>query len=348
MGVVRREEDTVMSRKEPAGQTTMVLARRVRIRQLQIAVAVADHGSLLQASLSLGISQPSVTKVITGIEEILGVTIFDRLPRGVLPNEFGKAFIASARRIVAEINRVETNITQIAEGHSGALAIGALPSAASGLLPAILPNFRQAYPGIAVSLTEGTTDKLLPALQAGSLDLVAGRLYETEAKDDLRREVFYNEPLALMCRAGHPILRHQRIDKEHIQRFEFALPAFSQRLSQDVERAISEAALVPRLPLRSTSLACIREYVLGGDALTILPRLMMVGDLMRGDMAVVPFVLHRQERPAGIITLRHRQMSTAQKTFIGVMRSYLRESVHAELLDGNSQPSGEMRSCVSA
>lgn len=326
----------------------MMLARRLRIRQLQIAVAVADQGSLLKAALTLGVSQPSVTKVITGIEEMLGVTIFDRLPRGVVPNEFGKAFLASARRIVAEISRVETNIAEIADGHAGTLVIGALPSAASGLLPAILPRFRQAYPGIAVSLIEGATDKLLLALQSGSLDLIAGRLYETEVKDDLRREVFYNEPLALMCRSGHPILRQKPVDKDQIERFEFALPAFSQRLSQDVEGAIAAADLTPGLPLRSTSLACIREYLLGGDALTVLPRLMMVGDLMRGEIAVVPFDLPRQERPAGVITLRHRPMSTAQKAFISVMRSYLRESVHAEFVEGAPPTAMEMRSCVSA
>lgn len=336
-----------MGKTETAGRIAMALAGRIRLRQLQIAVAVDDHGSLLQASLALGISQPSVTKVITGIEEILGVTIFDRLPRGVHPNAFGKAFVASARRILAEINQVETDIMQIAEGHAGSLAIGVLPTAAAGLLPAILPRFRQAYPGIAVSLTAGTTDKLLPDLQAGGLDLIAGRLYETEVRDDLHREVVYNEPLAIMCRTGHPLLRQPTVSKAAVERYEFALPAFTQRLSQDVERAIAETDLKVSLPLRSTSLACIREYVLGGDALTVLPRLMMVGDLVRGDIAVVPFELCRQDRPAGIITLRHRRMSKAQKAFIDVMRSYLRESVHAEIVGDSAVPPAEMRCCVS-
>lgn len=322
-----------MGGKVKATRSPMMLARRVRIRQLQIVVAVADHGSLLQAALHLGVNQPSITKMITSVEEIIGVQIFDRLPRGVMPNEFGKAFIASARRILAEIDRVETDIAQIADGRSGALAIGALPTAAAGLLPAVLPRFRQAYSGIAVSLIDGTTNKLLPALQAGALDLVAGRLYETETKDDLRREVLYNEPLAIICRAGHPILRREMLEKEHIEACEFALPSPTQRLSQDVERAIAETGLTIGLPLRSTSLPCIREYVLGGDALTILPRLMVVGDLLRGTMDIVPFALRRQERPAGVITLRHRQISTAQKAFLDVLRDYLRDSAHVEAVD---------------
>ncbi len=337
-----------MTRREPGGHITKALAHRVRVRQLQIAVAVADRGSLLQASLALGISQPSVTKVITGIEEILGVSIFDRLPRGVHLNEFGKAFVASARRILAEIDHVESDIMQIAEGQAGTLAIGALPTAAAGLLPAILPKFRQAYPGIAVNVTAGRTDKLLPDLHSGSLDLIIGRLYEVETRDDLNREVIYNEPLALMCRAGHPILQQTPVEKSDFEHFEFALPAFAQRLSQDVEDVVSQAGIAIALPMRSTSLACIREYVLGGDVLTILPRLMMVGDLIRGDVAVVPFALPRQERPAGIITLRHRQMSKAQKTFIEVMRSYLRKSVHAEFIGKKSPQIDEMRCCVGA
>lgn len=309
---------------------TPMLAKRARLRQFQIVVTVADKGSLLQAALALGISQPSVTKAVTAVEEIVGTPIFDRLPRGVIPNEFGKAFISGARRIIAETARVETDIVRISEGLSGSLEIGSLTTAAAGLLPAVLPRFRQLYPDISVSVTDGHTDGLLPILQTGGLDLIVGRLYETDVKDDLRREVLYNEPLGIICRSGHPLLDRLAVERFDIENSEFALPSSAQRVSQDVDRAIQESQLSIGPPLRSSSLTFIREYILAGDALTILPRMMLVGDLMRASLEVVPYPLAQLDRPAGVIMLRHRQMSMAQKAFVGVLRDYLRSSTHAE------------------
>src|SRR5690348_16656976 len=101
----------------------------LRLRQVRAVLAIAEQGSLLKAARALGTSQPAVTKVLREVEDAVGVPIFDRLPRGVLPNDYGRAFIARARRAPGEIDGVADDIARIADGQAGTIVVGALPSA---------------------------------------------------------------------------------------------------------------------------------------------------------------------------------------------------------------------------
>jgi LysR family pca operon transcriptional activator len=207
--------------------------------------------------------------------------------------------------------------------------VGALPSAASGLMPGALAGFRRAHPAMAVRVVHGRSDQLLPQLEAGGLDLVVGRLYETQVPDDFHREVLYDEPISILGRAGHPVLRKASISAADIGAFDLLLPSLEQRVGQDVERAIAAIRLEPRQPpLRSTSLSFIREMLLGSDALAVLSRTMLAGDLLRRTVRLVPLALPTPPRPAGVITLRHRRRSPGVEALVRSLRQYIR-TLHA-------------------
>ncbi|HEX2114308.1 MAG TPA: LysR substrate-binding domain-containing protein [Alphaproteobacteria bacterium] len=298
----------------------------LRLRHFRVVGAIAEHGSLLKAARALGTSQPAVTKVLREVEEAVGVPIFDRLPRGVMANDYGRAFIARVRRILGEIDRVGDDLARVADGQAGTIVVGALPSAASGLMPGSLARFRRAHPAIVVRVVHGRSDQLLPQLEAGSLDVVVGRLYEPQAPDDFRREVLYDEPISILCRAGHPILKRGAVTPAEIATFDLLLPSLEQRVGQDVERAVAALGFEPaRPPLRSTSLSFIREMLLGSDSLAVLSRMMLAGDLLRKTVRIVPTAIQTPSRPAGLITLRHRRRSPGLDALAKTLRLYIRE-----------------------
>jgi LysR family pca operon transcriptional activator len=298
----------------------------LRLRQFRAVLAIAEQGSLLRAARALGTSQPAVTKVLREVEAAVGMPLFDRLPRGVRPNDYGRAFIARARRVLAEVERVGDDLGRVADGQAGTLVVGALPSAASGLMPGSLARFRRAHSGMVVRVVHGRSDQLLPQLEAGSLDLVVGRLYEPQAPDDFRREVLYDEPISILCRAGHPVLKKTSPSPADIAAFDLLLPSLEQRVGQDVERAIAALGLDPaRPPLRSTSISFIREMLLGGDSLAILSRMMLAGDLLRKTVRIVPLAMPAPSRPAGVITHRHRRHAPALDALVKSLRLYIRE-----------------------
>jgi LysR family transcriptional regulator, pca operon transcriptional activator len=298
----------------------------LRLRQLRVVLAIAEQGSVLKGARALGTSQPAVTRALREVEDAVGVPLFDRLPRGVMPNEYGRALVVRARRVLGEIERVGDDFARIADGQAGAIVVGALPSAASGLMPGSLAQFRRVHPSMVVRVVHGRSDQLLPQLEAGSLDVVVGRLYERQAPDDFHREVLYDEPISILCRAGHPVLKRASPGPADIAAFDLLLPSLEQRVGQDVERAIAALGLEPvRPPLRSTSLSFIREMLLGSDSLAILSRMMLAGDLLRRTVRIVPLAVPTPTRPAGLITLRHRRRSPALGALVTTLRLYIRE-----------------------
>jgi LysR family pca operon transcriptional activator len=310
------------------------LAQRLRIRQLQVVVAIAEQRSLLAASRALGISQPALSKALQEIEEALGVRIFDRMSRGVAPNAYGQAILIRARTVLAELNRIGDDLVQIAQQSAGTVVIGALPTAAAGILPATLGRLRSRHPRLGIKVLQGRTHELLPLLESGGLDAVVGRLYAPDTPDDFHREVLYEEPISVLARAGHPIFEGGLDLAEALRAADLVLPSLEQRVGQEVDGILN--AFGDRLPkplLRASSLSFIRELILSGDALAILPRLTMAGDLLRGTIRVVPVEIQTPRRPAGLITLRHRARSPGLTALEAVLREYLAAARSTGLFD---------------
>lgn len=306
---------------------------RTRLRHLQMIIAIAEHGSILSAAHALGLSQPAISKALQEVEDILGVRLFDRMPRGVVINLYGKSLLERSRLIVAELERLVDDIGRMRDGASGTVVLGALPTAAAGILPVALRRLKASHPGLDVRVIQARTTELLPQLESGRLDLIVGRLYEVEGAHDLRYEVLYHEPISVLARAEHPILVSGDASLEAVSRYEMVLPSLEHRLGQEVDdMLVGSGVQVSPNCLRSSSTSLIRELLLSGDTLAILPRMMMCGDLLRGLIKVVPLALSSGVRPAGVITLRHRERLAAVDALIGCLKEYAAELRNTGLL----------------
>jgi LysR family transcriptional regulator, pca operon transcriptional activator len=122
------------------------LDQRLRLHFLRAVDAIERHGSLLKASAALGVSQPAFTKSLHELEDILQLRLFHRHPCGVSSTEAGTVFVRSARRILAELRRLDEDLDLLSSPGGGALALGALPVAAAGVLPGVLTRLKAAYP----------------------------------------------------------------------------------------------------------------------------------------------------------------------------------------------------------
>ncbi|GLK85637.1 LysR substrate-binding domain-containing protein [Ancylobacter defluvii] len=310
------------------------LSSRLKLRQIEIVIAVAEQGSFLAASHQLELSQPAVSKAVQEIEAILGQPIFDRVPRGVLINPFGKAVVERGRAMLSLVERLGDDVVLIEQGLAGTLVIGALPTAASSVLPAALGRLRATNPDLNIRIVQGRTVELMPQLESGKLDIIVGRLYEAETSQDVQRETIYHEPISMIVRADHPLLKHGKVDVETLARYGLVLPSLEQRLGQEVDSVLAYSNLLPSTPpLRSTSLSFIRELILSSDFVTVLPRLMLAGDLTRGAVHLLPVALVSVSRPAGIVSLRHRRRPASVAALITALREHLRELQKTGLLD---------------
>ncbi len=300
------------------------LGQKLRLQHLRAVDAIEKYGSLLKAAAALGLSQPALTKSLHEAEDILQLRLFDRHPRGVRPTEAGSVFVRSARRILAELRRLDEELDELTSFGGGILALGALPVAATGVLPGVLTRLRASHPRIKVRLQQGRLEELQPLLASGEIELIVGRLYEPAVPDGYKREPLWTEPISILARAGHPIF-FEAVTVDALRRHDLALPTITQRVGQEIEHLLSLLGIDPASSLRSSSYGFIREMLHGTDMLSVMPRLMMVGDLLRGTLRVVPLPIPVPDRPAGLIQLRGRSLSGAGQAFAACLRIYVAE-----------------------
>lgn len=178
---------------------------------LAIFRAVAEEASVTRAAQRLQRVQSNVTTRIRQLEDELGVALFSRDGKRMLLTEQGRAYLAYAERLLA----LEEEARQaVRPGRpEGSLRLGSMESTAASRLPAVLADYHQAWPAVALAVTTGPTRTLLDALVAHRLDaaLVAralvwqdGGWVETPLEPTLEGEPVFTEDLLLVTPEAHP------------------------------------------------------------------------------------------------------------------------------------------------
>lgn len=315
------------------------LDQKLRLHLLRVVDALEVHGSLLKASTALGLSQPALTRSLKDLEDLVGTRLFERHTRGVRPTEAGMVLVRSGRRILAELRRTEEDLDLFTGAFGGVAAVGALPTAAAGLAPAVLIKLKAENPAFRVRLEEGRTEELLPLLAAGQIDLIIGRFYEVSPQDIFLRQELWSDPMAIVARADHPLFRGETLDLGALSAFDFILPVAPVRVAAEIETVLDALELDPSAALLSTSYNFTREILLSTDAFTIVPPMTLLGDLNRGSLAMRPIPVDYPLRPAGVITVRDRAVNGAATAFIRSLKANVAEIIAHGLATIRTDPS---------
>jgi LysR family transcriptional regulator, regulator of abg operon len=179
----------------------------MRLTQIRDFLAIIDAGSIRAAARAQRVSQPALTKSMRQLEQELGAVLITRSVRGARPTEVGRAFLARARAISADLRRAREEIAQLHGTREGNLAIGSAPGPALGLLPDALVRLRVRWPQAVVRVVDISPPEVLPALRDGTLDLALsvriGPL--AEMPSDCIAEPLYLNEAAVIARRGHPL-----------------------------------------------------------------------------------------------------------------------------------------------
>jgi len=134
-------------------------------------VAVAEERSFTRASARLNISQPPLSQGIKALEEEMGVQLLFRDRRGVAPTDAGLVFLRQARSILGLVKNAVDQTTQVAEGKSGTIRLGAIASSLYRVVPPIIARLRAELPDVAVTIHEYSSRAMLAALLRDELDV---------------------------------------------------------------------------------------------------------------------------------------------------------------------------------
>jgi LysR family hydrogen peroxide-inducible transcriptional activator len=265
-------------------------------RQLQYAVALADTRSFRQAARLCGVSQPSLSAQLAQLESALGVRLFERDRRRVLPTQAGEALIARARRLLVEGDDLVDAARRLADPRAATLRLGVIPTISPYLLPRIVPALRRA--GLTVRWTEDKTPSLVAAVESGALD---GALLALEADlGDLAREPIARDPFVLAAPRTHPLGRKKAAAELAELRGTDVLLLDDGHCLRDQALAVCAHARTHELDFRATSLSTLAQMVSTGAGVTLLPRLAVATESRHAALAIRPLADGRAHRTIGL------------------------------------------------
>ncbi|OZI66831.1 LysR substrate-binding domain-containing protein [Bordetella genomosp. 11] len=193
-------------------QLDRVLRSNIKLRHLQLLVALDQFRHLGRTSEFLSVSQPAVSRMLTEIEAMLGQVLFLRSTRGTEPTQAGKAMVRFARSVLAQYERTRDEIGALESGAVGRVRVGAMGVALSPLLADAVVLLKQQSTRATVLIETGDLTNLLPKLRLGEVDLFVGRLEPGYASPDLTTEALYAEPMVAVVAPGHPLARRRKPD----------------------------------------------------------------------------------------------------------------------------------------
>jgi LysR family transcriptional regulator, regulator of abg operon len=179
----------------------------MKLHQLRVLLALAQHGSMHEASRSLHISQPALSKAVAELERELGVTLISRSVRGVSLTNYGRALAKRANVVEQELRHAQEDIEAM-RGHAEAqLNIGFSAVASSGPLPEAIAEFRQRYPSVALRAYEMRPQQILEGLREGHLDLALISTNSGPGTNAFQWEPLFSVGMVIAARPDHPLGR---------------------------------------------------------------------------------------------------------------------------------------------
>src|SRR5208337_3167483 len=164
----------------------------MNLRDLEYAVAVADHGHFGRAAMACNVSQPTLSGQILKLEAELGLRLFEREGRAVRIDARAAGVVAEARATLAAAANVTAAARAARDPFAGPLRIGMIATVAPYLLPLALPDAIRALPNTPLHLIEDLTDRLLRGMSEGALD--AAVIATNPDSEKLHSIELYEEP----------------------------------------------------------------------------------------------------------------------------------------------------------
>lgn len=295
---------------------------RLKTRQLLLLVALAEEGNIHRAAAVLNMTQPAASKLLRELEEMLGVPLFERLPRGMRPTRYGDAMIRHARAVVGSLDQAQEEVMALQAGRLGHVAVGAITSPGVTLLPPAVAMLKRESPGLRISLEIENSNVLLERLAQEKLDLVVARLFAEHDKLHLRYEPLAAEPVCVVVRRDHPLLRAAALSLADLDRAGWIVPPAGSVLRHRFDLMFQRASLIPPTNVVETAaLLFVTQMIESSDMLGVLAADVAAYYARHGMVAILPLDVPCHMDDFGIITRTDRLLSPAAEQMAEALRT---------------------------
>ncbi|HYK97802.1 MAG TPA: LysR family transcriptional regulator [Candidatus Acidoferrales bacterium] len=292
----------------------------MQVGQLRAFLAVAEERHFTRAARALGIAQPSVSAHVRRLEADTGTQLFHRMKGRISLTPAGEALLPFARRIVADVDAATTEIREVEGLARGRLAVGATPSLAATLLPAVLARFHSAYPGIDLAVRESGSRELVAALEEGTVDVALVIL--PVRQDVLQTQPLLREELVVAGARGHALATRRTIAVADLRDVPLVMFREGYDLRASTEAAFRAAGFAPTFAVEGGEMDGVLRLTAAGLGAAIVPSLVIETP---GPLRAIRVAGSSLTRTIGLAHRRDRRLSRAAQELVETTRALVRD-----------------------
>jgi len=284
------------------------------LRQLRYFVAIAEEGSLSAAAQRVNVAQPSLSQHIIGVEKDLGVTLFNRSPRGMTLTQSGEILLAHARDILGAMDTAVEAVKQSGSEPQGDVTFGLPSSIAMVLSVPLAETVRLELPKVKFRAIDAMSGFIKTWLEDQSIDV--GMLYDLHSVRHMNHIELMTEELHFFSapdawpfssRVGSPV------KVSDIPKAELVLPSPHHGLRSMIDRFMKSQGVTLNVVTEMDGLGQIKTLVARGSGHTILAPAAAIDFVERGDLIMAPIIEPKLIRPVYLVRNPAKSMSRANQ-----------------------------------
>ena len=301
-------------------QKNGLFSQRIRLRHLHTFVAVAQQGTLGRAAETLNLSQPALSKTLNELEQLTGTRLFERGRLGAQLTLVGEQFLTHAVKVLDALNTAGQALNRKEGLSNDIVRIGALPTAALGILPSVIGQFHQQQKDITLQVATMNNTMLLAGLKSGEIDIGIGRMSDPELMSGLNYELLFLESLKLVVRPGHPLLQ-ETVTLSRVMEWPVVVSPKGTLPRQNAEALLqSQGYKIPTGCIETLSASLSRQLTVDYDYVWFVPSGAVKDDLRRGLLAALPIPTQGAGEPIGILTRVDATLTAGSQTLLSAIR----------------------------
>lgn len=247
------------------------------LTQIEYVLAVDRFRHFGQAADFCHVAQPTLSLQLQKLEDDLGLILFDRLQKPIVPTPDGVHFIEQAKIVIKEQQKL-LQISKTKKGHvSGEFRLGIIPTVSTYILPQIVSRIAKAYPELHLFIEELKTESIIHGIKSDSLD---GAILATPThQQGFKEHALYYEPFYIYLSKNHFLLQKKTITADDIDPTQLWLlqdgNCFKDQVVNFCSLSEEKNAIFNNIHFQSGSLETLKYIVQKNNGYTLIPGMML-------------------------------------------------------------------------
>jgi DNA-binding transcriptional LysR family regulator len=307
------------------------IADRLRLKQIRLVLAIGEQSSLMQAACIIHVTQPTATKMLAELEQLLGVQLYERVPRGLRITEVGREVLTFARRVIVEYDRMLLSLAARAAGRTGEVIIGAILGAMPDAVAAAVLEMKRRDPLLTIKLHGETSDHVLELLESRVADVAVGRFSAPLQHNAFDYEPLGDEALCIVARAGHPMADLGPRGIGSLADEMWILQPMSTPSRQALEGEFGKLGLSsPKDSVEANSILTIIQLLERSNAVALLSEPLVRDHLAVGLLTRLPVTINTSLAGFGLLTRKGEELAGYALSFVEIIRDITRSRRRAD------------------